>query len=668
MKHLFKLFLVLSLFSITFNINSYFTEASSKPFRGILNTDNNIVSETNIKNEIIEKRTMNSKTFKMDNGSLVYQMYSSPIHYEDQNGLLRDISLKFIDEADIDIDIDTESVSKLVANEFPKLNNGTRRMMDRKKSNFRSLQTPFNVEIPKNIKEGYSFSTGEESLTFIPLASNNSKAIVDNLNQDRIIFSDSWFETDIILDLLSNGLKETIVLKSPQSPTEFTFEIHGNLDSDFRANSYQILPPWLIDSNGIKRDVKQTLRYEGGKSYIDLVVNTTGLSFPINVDPTVVLHAGENLGKDTMISPLSNTNYGEYYEINVHSGSYLSHVLVQFPNLSTLKNLYPNHKINSASLNLFSDYTTDAGNLFNVHQITSSWEEDVTWSNRPSFNATPVTSFRNNIDEGWYNINVKSTVEQIHAGTQSNNGWLIKSADETIPSSLYFLSSESQDYAGYGDVSPKLTVVLESDVNNLTPHLQSPIGTEVINGVHIIRWSNPSNNANLRYEIQLSRDNGSTWITLVNLTSVGALSFSYDFSYINSTNNAKIRMRSFDGSSYSPYVYSNRTFTINNLEPNENELSAINLQYDTRYETKITSATDVDFYKFTAPFTGMNVVGLQVPNVSTINYDIDVYNSNMEKIIAGTNSSRVEEDLKFPVIQGEIYYIKVYSKLGYSST
>jgi hypothetical protein len=58
------------------------------------------------------------------------------------------------------------------------------------------------------------------------------------------------------------------------------------------------------------------------------------------------------------------------------------------------------------------------------------------------------------------------------------------------------------------------------------------------------------------YQIQLSTDNGYSWKDIVAMTSLGATSYSYDFTNEPQTNQAKIRIRAYDGLTYGQWVES----------------------------------------------------------------------------------------------------------------
>lgn len=73
----------------------------------------------------------------------------------------------------------------------------------------------------------------------------------------------------------------------------------------------------------------------------------------------------------------------------------------------------------------------------------------------------------------------------------------------------------------------------------------------------------------LKYNVQLTTNNGSTWKDIIPLSSAGATSQSYDFSNEPETSTAKVRIRAYDGVSYGDWDESDGVFTINKNDPPE---------------------------------------------------------------------------------------------------
>lgn len=124
---------------------------------------------------------------------------------------------------------------------------------------------------------------------------------------------------------------------------------------------------------------------------------------------------------------------------------------------------------------------------------------------------------------------------------------------------------------GYND-STTPTVEITYNIKPTSPRVISPNGGERWNAEHVIEWepgTDPDGvDSELRYQIQLSTNNGSSWRTIVSLTSPGATSYEYDFSNEPHSDLARIRIRAYDGDDYSDWATSSGVFSINhNLAP-----------------------------------------------------------------------------------------------------
>ncbi|MGE7864525.1 hypothetical protein ACQKOA_26435 [Bacillus mobilis] len=111
-------------------------------------------------------------------------------------------------------------------------------------------------------------------------------------------------------------------------------------------------------------------------------------------------------------------------------------------------------------------------------------------------------------------------------------------------------------------------------------------------GMHIeVKYAEGTPQSALKYQIQLSSNNGSTWKDIVALSAPGISSLAYDF--INETESAtsKIRIRAYDGFIYGDWDESDGVFTIlhnqaptkpTNLKPNgtiEDRATAIRMSW-----------------------------------------------------------------------------------------
>jgi hypothetical protein len=391
-------------------------------------------------------------------------------------------------------------------------------------------------------------------LRFIPVGVSPTKGFLDENQKNKITYQDPWNDVDVTLEVLPNGIKETIILKSSESPTKFTFEVDGPLEDDLTAGNLKLQPAWLKDANGEKRDVSQTVRREGDKTFVDLTADVTGLAYPIAIDPTVTIQPDGTTGKDTFIDESNPTsNYNNDFYITVGSTAARNRGLIQFDISSIPSNAYAT----SAKLELTWYQGGTNTSPISVHIVNEAWTAP-TWNNQPSYDTTAIDTKTASGVTSW---EVSSAVNQWLEGTKPNYGLLLKVVDEGVLQSYRRFYSSNYSTASS---RPKLTVTYNTKPT--APTVTSPNGGETWNAQHTITW-NPSTDAetaqgSLQYQIQLTTDNGVTWKDIVTLTVAGATSYTYDFTNEPETSVAKIRIRAYDGTSYGPWDESDGVFTI----------------------------------------------------------------------------------------------------------
>jgi hypothetical protein len=442
--------------------------------------------------EMLNKRTLNSKTWINFDGSYTTEIYNGPVHYQDENGNLHNIDTDLYDEADLDqIDF---PVAREGADVFRMMKNAVKNMkkkniLDRDSLDFQGLKVPFDCRIPKNFKRGYVIGKGQNRLRFIPIGVSPTKGFLDENQKNRITYQDPWNDTDVTLEVLPNGIKETIILKSSESPTKFTFEVDGPLEDDLTSGNLKLQPAWLQDANGEKRDVSQTIRREGDKTFIDLVADVTGLTYPIEIDPTVTIQPDGTQGKDTFIdSNNPNANFGTWAELfsaiggTPGNGRGTTYMLFQF-DLSTIPE---GVDITQANLSLYS-YEQGNSNrrTFKIQPITTDWiETSVAWNGQPSVNSADAIfitedPFYNAI---YHDFDITNIVKKWLDGEIVNRGIRVEQTGDYGGTGIWvrFYSSDSTINR------PKLTVIY--NLPPTAPTLTSPNGGETWNSVHTIQW------------------------------------------------------------------------------------------------------------------------------------------------------------------------------------
>ncbi|NBI28063.1 hypothetical protein [Chengkuizengella marina] len=93
---------------------------------------------------------------------------------------------------------------------------------------------------------------------------------------------------------------------------------------------------------------------------------------------------------------------------------------------------------------------------------------------------------------------------------------------------------------------------------------------------------------------------------------------------------------------------------------NMNVSSATEIEYKLTYSGVLNSNESEGLYKYEASGTGIDTLSLIVPN--DVNYDVYIYDENLNQIGAGVNSTGELEEVYYRVSRGNIYYIVIISQ------
>ncbi|MBW7453484.1 DNRLRE domain-containing protein [Paenibacillus sepulcri] len=524
--------------------------------------------------EAVNRRNANSRHYQLSDGSYMAEISMSDQNFLDASGNWQPINTNLVDEANLDlINIPISHEAAASINQIVTSNKQLRETnkINNMQSYYRAPQVPFDVKLPKKFDNGYSIGKGSEQLSFKPLHANS---VIGAVYGNKIEYPNAWEYTDLQLEVKNSGIKETIILKNNQAPTTFQFQ----LNSDIRnSRNFELLPAWLIDANGTKRDVAQTLNESDGHLFVQLDVDTTGLQFPVFVDPTVMtVTSSQDASCDEYGCDSGNSSYdaNDYFTIGSWSSSYNSYTVHDGYFQYDLSSIPLHSSISSAVMGLyiFSGYTTISASGV-VYRLTSNWNENtIQPSSIPSHDPTSIPTntgpygVENSWERpGWMNTDITSFA-QLWADGTPNYGVVVQVGGLQTGKNIY-----SHEYS-VTEYQPKITITYNSPPI-LAPAVTSPNGGETIDSSYNITWNaavDPDNTQNtLRYHIQLSTDGGNNWADIAPLTDAGMTSYSYNFSSAPQSTNAFIRIRAYDGSLYGPWDQSNAVFAIkHNHAPN----------------------------------------------------------------------------------------------------
>lgn len=326
---------------------------------------------------------------------------------------------------------------------------------------------------------------------------------IDNISSD-ITYPDILNGVDLEYVIVSNSIKENIIVKEPADSYQYTFTLDLNgltaelvnenillCDSSSGEVVYSIPAPYLYDAAGNESfDAYYTLsELATGKYEFTLIADAAWLnaaerSFPVTIDPSLI-----DLGQieDTYVSSLYTTrNYGSSAALWV-SPTHETYYRFTKPNLPN------NINITSATVKFPYYYDTANNTYANVglYEITSNWKEEyAAWSTKPSTASTCLSTkalYPNGATASsprYVAFGATSSVQSWYSGSGCY-GFALKYADGSATSVKFVSKEAAQVYA-------QLTI-------NYT-------GTHLAQGVYAIKRSD----ANYYFKTYLL--NGLSWV------------------------------------------------------------------------------------------------------------------------------------------------------------
>ncbi len=182
-------------------------------------------------------------------------------------------------------------------------------------------------------------------------------------------------------------------------------------------------------------------------------------------------------------------------------------------------------------------------------------------------------------------------------------------------------------------------------------------GQQIADNILTFTWiySDADAHTQKQYRIQGSKDN---WATI-----------GFDSGLLNGTaatlttpalpvGTWSFKFQVYDGFEWSAVATRNNLSIPNSYEPNNTSAQAFGIMYNTEYSSVINTSSDVDFFKYTAPSTGIDRLTLSMP--ADKNYDVFIYDANMNFVASGQSSvSGTSEDIIYRTMANAVYYIKI---------
>ncbi|UII55673.1 DNRLRE domain-containing protein [Cytobacillus spongiae] len=439
--------------------------------------------------EIVEKRTATSQVFKQEDGSYRMEIYSEPIHVQNEE-------TKKWEPID----------NTLTKTETGRFHNKQNEFDASFSSKTEPNQPLMSIEQQGKAVEIDSVEQNGELAAEVP-------ALVE---ENKVIYKEVYPNTDLSYSVSNSKIKEDILLKEQPSgdqPLEYKFQFDINglilektedgylylLDSSSKERLFAIEKPFMMDSSkpegfvsnletpmpeGAWSDqIEMHAEQSGDKLILTLKPNMEWLKaservYPVVLDPTVKVFQPKNDLNDTTIrSALPNTTGGADLELGagLHSTSNnIVRSLLQF-DVGTLPK---GANIMSAQLSLrLSSVWNDTASVIQLLEMSNAWEENrATWNRRTlsdlwtnsggdytpfSLSVQTIGALDTTLPEPpLFKWPISADIVQNWINQPSQNlGLMLKAQNESLATYKKFYSGDASGATGDLKYSPKLTIV-----------------------------------------------------------------------------------------------------------------------------------------------------------------------------------------------------------------
>ena len=439
--------------------------------------ENESEQEAQIIAELTDERQEYEKRFMLSNGSMMAVQYDLPVHYLDDDGNWIQYNNR-MQETDSILDTEVERVSS------------TEYRVIESDSDVRLSKKAGDKKIVTIAKDGHQISWGFVGVNKVELELTDVDETTEGndkfLNLQGIVqegwYRDAFENADLQYLILPTGVKENIILKSADAPTEFELEYKFKklnavqIDSktidlqDSEGNVvYTITAPNMQDANGAWSDALSLsiTEQKNNKLRIKLTIdedwiNSTDRAFPITVDPTFDTEYEWGIADSaTLASGHPDTSYGNggsfyigtmYVGYEPESGFNKTRSLFK---LNALPELSPGDVVVGAKL-CAKQYASSMSIQVNAYEVNSEWEENTaTWANMHDKHENEILDYEvttfgsEEIINSW---DITPLVREWYNGTSNYGIMLVSpSEDATISARVAYFSSA---YVGDTTVYP----------------------------------------------------------------------------------------------------------------------------------------------------------------------------------------------------------------------
>ena len=457
-----------------------------------------VAKEASIVAELSEKRTEYSKEFRLSNGLHMAVVYGEPVHFEEDGAWAEiDNTLKSVGTGTEAVLTNTAGVWDV---QFPRQMSDSNAVTITKDGYTLSFFMAGQLrnspgELQTATAEIETFALGKEAFGIQAASAATAQVrkidftqekaeiqhpeTVVEKNYSRIAYSNLYANTDVVYDLASNQVKESIIIGEYDSSLRgyryilnvgkmvpvLTEENEIILYDENREKPVMVMPaPYLEDGDGAySDDITVTLTGKGDTWTLAYTLPQGWMAakdraYPVVLDPVVTADYSKANIEDVsvyQIDPLSYTTHR--LDVGKNTAHGITRAFIKF---LTLPKIDPRDVIVEANLALFHFDIGTSPVAIGAHKVLEDWTDStMTWDNQPEYEKL-VSEHCIPDAEGVYNWSITEIARGWYE--ENNYGLVLRVSDArenatTAKSSLHQIYSENSIYH-----PPTLTITFRS--------------------------------------------------------------------------------------------------------------------------------------------------------------------------------------------------------------
>lgn len=452
-------------------------------------------STAQIVEEDTSKRGEYYKEFVLNNGLRMATVYPDAVHYEvdgkweEIDNTLKVSGSSYVNTAGkwavsfpqklnsnnaVTIQKDGYTLSFYMAGELRSSNTGN---LERA-----SLAAPGTVE-SFSVQTMQTVSAQIETIDILDMQSAiEHPEIIPEKSQSRLQYSNVYSGTNVVYDLSSNRVKESIIMQSYSANLRgyrYTLNVgelkpvlndSGEIYLYDRAGEdvVMVMPaPFLVDDAGeYCDDITVQLTGSGSSYMLTYLLPQDWLAdehrqWPVVLDPMVDADITRSNIRDVSVYEKYGQSYNNATFLDIgHDQTYgITRAFLKYDNLPPLTSA---DVVVDARLTMCKYDTNIRANAIEIHKVEDTWKsETLTWQNKPNYNPT-IEDYVVAMNSGWYQWTITDVVRDWYAS--GNTGLMLKAPDwvEAIASNLYYRKQFYSSDNG-AEYRPMLTITFRNN-------------------------------------------------------------------------------------------------------------------------------------------------------------------------------------------------------------